>query len=141
MAYSNVNLLLALLTRFKACGRIVGRGLENRGRLAVLELEEAWTNLLRGAALLAAGIAAAAVTGTGLNILVAAIFWDTAYRIAALAAMAVLQLAGLGFLAWRINQRIRNGAFLEATRTQLAQDRAAFESMTAQLASHDDRAT
>lgn len=101
---------------------VLFRGIEHRAALAAVEFAEAKTDLVRSLLLLCAGSVVLFLAGIALTLVVAAAFWDTPHRVAALAwlAGAEVLLAG-GVLFW-VRHRWSEWRALPATRSELEKD-------------------
>lgn len=108
--------------RLAASARVLLRALGHRLDLAALEAREARVELVFFVALLGMAVAAAFLAGFTLSLLVAAIFWDTPYRVVALVCLAVAQIAAaVAGLGW-VRARARAWRPLAETREQLRKD-------------------
>jgi hypothetical protein len=76
--------MFAGFSRIKTGVDVVLRGVEHRGELAGLELEELRSELATTGVLAATAGAAFLLGGIALTLLVAAIYWDTPHRVSAL---------------------------------------------------------
>jgi uncharacterized membrane protein YqjE len=110
------------LSRLRQSADVIMRGVENRAELAALELGEVRREAM--IAIVVAGVCAAVLllAGVAVNLLVAAIFWDTPHRVTALAWVLGIELAlGIGGSLW-LRHRLMQFDPFAATREQLRKD-------------------
>lgn len=81
------------LDRLRSSAAIIVRGADHRGELASIELGEARDQATSISVLLLVGAVAALLTGFALNLLIAAIWWDTPQRLLAIGIAGGVQAA------------------------------------------------
>jgi uncharacterized membrane protein YqjE len=110
------------LGRLHASAAVLARGVDHRAELAAIELVEARDQAVGLSSLFLLGGVAALLTGVALNILVAAIWWDTPHRVLAVGLFTALQAALATFAIVRATRRTRDWAPLSQTLEQLKKD-------------------
>ena len=108
--------------RWKDTAAIVLRGLGHRARLAAVEVEEAKEESARAVVLFAGAMTAFLLAGFALNLMVAAVFWDTSYRVVAIAVLCALQVAIGVAVVLRMRHQWRSWRPFSATTDQLELD-------------------
>ncbi len=109
--------------------RVALRGLRHRSELAGIELGEARDRLLIALLLLLGAALLALLAGGVLTLFVAAAFWDTAYRLHAIAILGLCHIAGAGICFLRFRQLLRTWDPFALTKEQLRQDAACIETL------------
>jgi uncharacterized membrane protein YqjE len=85
--------LIPGLDRLQSSAAIIVRGADHRAELASIELGEARDQAMGISVLFLVGAVAALLTGFALNLLIAAIWWDTPHRVLAIAIAGGVQVA------------------------------------------------
>lgn len=124
MLAADIGATIENASRLGSNADVLLRALENRMALAGLELEEARQRAERAFLAALASGTLLLLTGTALNLLVAAIFWDTPNRVLALLILAGVQLLLAATLGWWSYAHWKRWEPLEHTRDQLAKDSA-----------------
>jgi uncharacterized membrane protein YqjE len=78
--------------RLQSSASILARGIDHRTELASIELSEARDDAVAISALLIGGVVAGVLAGVALNLLVAAIWWDTTHRVRAISLSLTVQI-------------------------------------------------
>ncbi len=107
--------------------RVALRGIGHRAELAGLELSEARDRLVAVLLLLLVAAVLVLLAGGVVTVFVAAAFWDTAYRLPALAGLGLLYLLAAAFCALRMQHLLSTWRPFPLTQEQLRKDAACVE--------------
>ncbi len=113
---------LSLLERLRATASVFMRACEHRAELAALELGEAKDEAVALSVMSVLGAVAALLSGFALNLLVAAIWWDSPARVLAVSLALAIQvlIAVTAFVVCM--KRLRRWRPFDATAQQLKKD-------------------
>jgi uncharacterized membrane protein YqjE len=110
------------LKRVGEYARVLFAGVQHRAELAAIEFAEARTTVVACAVWWAVAFMLLMLGAATLTAGVAAAFWDTHYRLVALAVMAVTYLAGAAFCFLRVRRHLRCWQPFRDTAGQLRKD-------------------
>jgi uncharacterized membrane protein YqjE len=110
------------LSALGSASRIIVEGLLHRGELAALELREARTHAVATGAIAAVGVGFALFFGLAGTLVIAALVWESEYRVLILSLVALSYLIGAVAFGWWAYRRLRSWRPLGEIRRQLEED-------------------